>query len=177
MKIAISGAQSTGKTTLINELRKIYQVTFKTEITRELADKGYLINELGNDETQLAIMNSHKTRLQIDEDVVYDRCALDGVVYTHYLFLHNKVSLETLNISTEMFKDIINRYDIIFYLEPEFDIEDDGQRSSSKEFRDEIVCLFEQYINEYNINIRKLTGSVEERVNQFKNVLEEININ
>ena len=35
MKIAISGAQSTGKTTLINELKKIYQVTFKTEITRD----------------------------------------------------------------------------------------------------------------------------------------------
>lgn len=168
MKIAISGAQSTGKTTLINELRKIYQVTFKTEITRELAAKGYLINELGTDETQQAIMNSHKERLQINEDVVYDRCALDGVVYTHYLFLHNKVSLETLNNSIEMFKDIINQYDIIFYIEPEFEIEDDGQRSSNKEFRDEIVSLFGKYINEYNINIHKLTGSVEERVNQFQ---------
>ena len=173
MKIAISGAQSTGKTTLINELKKNYQFTFKTEITRELAAKGYLINELGTDETQLAIMNSHKERLQIEEDVVYDRCALDGVVYTHYLFLHNKVSKETLDITVKMFKDMINQYDIIFYIEPEFEIEDDGQRSNSKEFRDEIVLLFDKYISEYSISIQKLTGTVAERVIQFQNALEE----
>lgn len=176
MKIAISGAQSTGKTTLINKLREIFpDFIFKTEITRELANKGFKINESGTDETQIAIMQSHMDRLKISSDVIYDRCILDGVVYTHYLFNSGKVSRNTLDIVKDSFIQNIANYDLIFYIKPEFDIVDDGERSINQSFRDEVVKLFEEYIHDYNIPVNILSGSVDERVKYFSEYIKNKN--
>ena len=73
-----------------------------------------------------------------------------------------------------MFLETCLRYDKIFYLKPEFDIVDDGVRSSSVQFRDEIASIFERYIAEYNLkkhNIVELSGSVEERLEAIKRVI------
>lgn len=173
MKIAIAGAQSTGKSTLLHALKKEYpNVKFIEEITRELKAQGYKINEDGNNDTQVQIMNLHKKYSTIDGNVIYDRCALDGVVYTHYLYNQGNISEDVFQKSLDIFREIINKYDKICYLNPEFDIVDDGERSINKTFRDEIVTLFEQYIGFYNINVVVLTGSVEERVRQFKEVFD-----
>ena len=171
MRAAITGAQSTGKSTLLNALKKEYpNIKFVEEITRDLKAQGYKINEEGDDDTQVQIMNLHKKYSNSDEDVIYDRCALDGIVYTHYLYNQGNISEDVFQKSLDIFHEIINSYDKICYLKPEFDIVDDGERSTNKTFRDEIVDLFEQYIRFYNINVIVLTGSVEERVQQFKEV-------
>lgn len=173
MKIAIAGAQSTGKSTLLNALKQEYSnIQFIEEITRELKAQGYKINEGGNDDTQIQIMNLHKKYSTLSEDVIYDRCALDGIVYTQYLYDNGNISEEVYQTSLEIFEEIINRYDKICYLKPEFDIVDDGERSTNKSFRDDIVDLFEQYIDMYNLDVIVLTGSVEERIRQFKEVFD-----
>ena len=60
MKIAFTGAQSTGKTTLLKELKRdntlALQYDFRDEITRRMQKKGLSINEGGSDITQLLIM-------------------------------------------------------------------------------------------------------------------------
>lgn len=173
MKIAIAGAQSTGKSTLLNALKQEYSnIQFIEEITRELKAQGYKINEDGNDDTQIQIMNLHKKYSTLSEDTIYDRCALDGIVYTQYLYDNGNISEEVYQTSLEIFEEIINRYDKICYLKPEFDIVDDGERSTNKSFRDDIVDLFEQYIDMYNLDVIVLTGSVEERIRQFKEVFD-----
>lgn len=171
MRVAITGAQSTGKSTLLNALKQEYpNVKFIEEITRELKAQGYKINEDGDDDTQVQIMNLHKKYSTTAENVIYDRCALDGIVYTHYLYNQGNISEDVFQKSLDIFHEIINKYDKICYLKPEFDIVDDGERSINRTFRDEIVTLFEQYIRFYNINVIVLTGSVEERTQQFKEV-------
>ncbi len=173
MKIAIAGAQSTGKSTLLHALKKEYpNVKFIEEITRELKTQGYKINEDGDNDTQVQIMNLHKKYSTIDGNVIYDRCALDGIVYTQYMYDNGHISEEVYQTSLEIFEEIINRYDKICYLKPEFDIVDDGERSTNKSFRDDIVDLFEQYIDMYNLDVIVLTGSVEERIRQFKEVFD-----
>lgn len=176
MHIAISGAQSTGKSTLLVELEKHLQdFTFKKEITRELKSRGFLINEHGNDETQNEIMKIHSEYSVLPGNVLYDRCVLDGVVYTHYLYTTNQVSLETLQNSTQIFRNVIDNYNKIFYIKPEFDIVDDNERSINISFRDEIVNLFDFYIKEYSIDVKILTGSVEERAHQLLKEIRRIN--
>ena len=64
-----------------------------------------------------------------------------------------------------------NRYDHIFYLVPEFSLEDDGVRSTNLKFRDDIVDLFDHYIKEYKIPVTKLTGTVEQRLNKIKETI------
>ena len=171
MKIAITGAQSTGKSTLLDALKKEYKdVQFIEEITRDLKAQGYKINEDGNDNTQVQIMNLHKKYSDLEGDVIYDRCALDGIVYTHYLYNQGNISEDVFQKSLGIFHEIINSYDKICYLKPEFDIVDDGERSVNIKFRDDIVDIFDYYIRTYNIEVINLTGSVNERVSQFKRV-------
>tara|TARA_B100000287_G_C19956180_1_gene512536 strand:- start:152 stop:478 length:327 start_codon:yes stop_codon:yes gene_type:complete len=104
-------------------------------------------------------------------DMLTDRTALDGLVYTAYLHLHKKVSKDTLDIVKAIYDKIIHEYDYIFYIPPEFNIVDDGVRSIDPNFRDEIVELFEGYISEMPREIVRLSGSVRERLDQIMKVI------
>ena len=176
MKIAFTGAQSTGKTTLLNRLKHDpmfnLEFDFRDEITRRMQRKGLSINEGGNDITQLLIMNSHIKNSLID-NVIMDRCALDGLVYTDWMYGKSKVEQWVIEYAENVFNLLIDRYDHIFYLAPEFDIEDDGVRSTDIDFRNDIVDLFDHYITIYKIPVIKLTGTVEQRLNKIKETINE----
>ncbi|MDB4543228.1 ATP-binding protein [bacterium] len=174
MKIAFTGAQSTGKTTVMNELQAYYPYTpdfkFLSEITRDVAKLNLKINEDGNDQTQLLIMNKHLENVQ-KQNIVMDRCALDGVVYTRYLYNRGQVSEWVMDYAERVFSLMIDRYDFIFYIAPEFAITDDGVRSTSVDFRNEIVKLFEQYILLCEIPVTHLTGDKQERVSKVRTTI------
>lgn len=183
MRIAISGAQSTGKSTLLAALRahpKFKDFVVRDETTRNVL-RGVLgvekmeINENGTDDTQRLIIAQHLANSinAHGPNVLYDRCALDGVVYTHYLYMHNKVSKQTFRIAQSIFENV--RYDIWFYIPPEFEPIRDGERSVNTEFRDDIVKLFDEYIASYGIPTVNLSGTVEERVAQVIRIMEESN--
>ena len=62
MKLGISGAQSVGKTTLLNALRSergLLGFTICDEVTRRVKGYGLPINEDGTDVTQNLIMQEH----------------------------------------------------------------------------------------------------------------------
>lgn len=175
MKIAFTGAQSTGKTTLLNELKTDYNYrtfTFIDEITRRMTKHGLQINEGGDSMTQLLIMNSHLKNI-LKEDVIMDRCVLDGVVYTRYLYDKGQVSEWVMDYAEKIFQLIIEQYDYIFYLVPEFDIKDDGVRSIDNDFRNQIVKIFNDYILQCEVPVIKLTGTIEERIKQVKETINE----
>lgn len=171
MRIGISGAQSVGKTTLLNALRS--ESTFKdysicNEVTRRVKEYGFRINENGDDITQRLIMQEHIVNVFMHEDMITDRTALDGLVYTEYLFKKNKVKVNTLKHVRDIYAKVQPMYDFFFYIKPEFEIEDDGVRSTDTEFRDEIVKIFDVLIQD--VPHIPLTGSVRERVQQIMDV-------
>lgn len=173
VRVAFSGAQSTGKTTLLNALRKsadFKDCKFWDEITRQIKEQGFEINEQGTDATQLKIMQEHKRRVTVEDSglVIFDRCSLDGLVYTQYLYNKGQLTKETLDEATRVFEETISSWDAIFFLRPEFEIVDDGVRSVNVEFHRNIVFLFNHFIEKYNLQVIQLTGSVEDRVQQFK---------
>jgi nicotinamide riboside kinase len=176
MKIAFTGAQSTGKTTLLQAVKSNeefrYKYEFIDEITRRMVKKGLKINEAGGNTTQLLIMNEHIKNL-LYQNVIMDRCVLDGVVYTDWLHWEGKVEKWVWEYAKNVFDHYVNRYDVIFYLKPEFDIVDDGVRSVDISFRDEIVQRFERYIKHVRVPIVTLSGTVEQRLEQFYNTLEQ----
>lgn len=174
MLIAFTGTQSTGKTTLLNRLREdkdFEGFTFIDEITRNVGKEGMKINENGTDATQIAIMNAHIAN-SCKDNAIMDRCALDGVVYTEWLYNEGNVTESTYKYAENIYKSLINKYDYIFYLEPEFALVDDGVRSANIEFRDMILDLFRKRIAKDHIKVTQLTGSVEERVSQLKKAIE-----
>ena len=74
MKVSFTGAQSTGKTTLLEAIKQNeefrYKYEFIDEITRRMIKKGLKINEEGGNTTQLLIMNEHiKNTLYTEPEV------------------------------------------------------------------------------------------------------------
>jgi nicotinamide riboside kinase len=175
MRIGITGAQSVGKTTLLNALRS--EKWFKDfiicdEVTRRVKSYGLPINEDGTDNTQHLIMNEHIVNVFMHDNMLTDRTALDGLVYSTYLYKNNKISSNTLKYVKDVFKKVWNSYDYVFYIEPEFEIVDDGVRSIDKQFRDEIAELFEITIDKEKLSIHRVKGSVRDRVNTIIDFLE-----
>lgn len=173
MKIAITGAQSTGKSTLLQYLKKDVDLTgfeFIEELTRQIAAKGININEEGSNFSQIFTVTIHAENI-IKKHFISDRCALDGLVYTRWLYDNELVDKWMLDYAIGVASEVLPRYDIIYYLPPEIPIEDDGVRSADVKFRDEIVKLFEEYIQHFNLQPTTLTGTVAERARQFKRPL------
>lgn len=171
MKIAISGAQGVGKSTLIEVLKKeqfFKDFNFTNSTTRIAKNKGLQINESGNDETQKEIARLHINNLKIEGDCIYDRCLLDCLVYTRFLFLEGNIKEETLKFIETNFLKYFAHYDLICYIEPEFELKNDNTRSTSIYFRNAIQFIFDYYIKKYNLRLLKLSGSVEERAKQLK---------
>ncbi len=179
MKIGFSGVQSTGKTTLINLMQKdpdFANYTFVTEIVRTLVAQGIPINEKGTAETQILVLGEHMKNL-LKDNVVLDRCLLDGVVYTIHTLNNLKNGHEFTwlkEYASNLLDHFIHRYDIIFYLQPEFDIVDDGVRSISTQYRNETNELFKKIIERIgdSVKIVSLSGSVERRMLQIKNAID-----
>ena len=175
MRIGITGAQSVGKTTLLNALRSekgLLGFTVCDEVTRRVKGYGLPINEDGTDVTQQLIMQEHIVNVFMYENMITDRTALDGLVYTSYLHRTGKVSIETLIKVRNIFKKVWPKYDYVFYIEPEFGIVDDGIRSVDIKFRNEIAELFETIIEKEKLSVIRVSGSVRTRVTTIIDMLE-----
>lgn len=168
MKIAFTGAQGVGKTTLLDILEKCFKfkepVDFVRNLTRNVAKSGHNINGDGDDNTQLLIMQAHKAVIDNPRSVVVDRCALDGLVYTTYLYRTGKVSESVYNDCLELFNEYIKGYDYLFYIKPEFPITGDEYRSAKEDYQKTIASIFEEIITAYNVPVIQLTGTVGDRL-------------
>jgi GTPase SAR1 family protein len=175
MRIGITGAQSVGKTTLLNALRseKLFDdYTICDEVTRRVKSYGLPINEDGTDTTQLLIMKEHIYNVFMHDRMITDRTALDGLVYSRYLLKYNKISDRTMRAVNDIFSRVWDQYDHVFYIEPEFEIVNDGVRSIDVQFRDEIAELFETTIEKRALTMHRVKGTVRNRVSTIMDYLE-----
>lgn len=178
MIITFTGVQSSGKSTLLEKMKldkRFRKFDFVPEITRRLSKQYNLnINENGDEFTQLAVLNSHLHNYLMykNKNAVLDRCILDGFMYTTYQYYSGKVPEAATLYASYLFEKLYNKYDIIYYTEPDIDLVDDGVRSVNVEFRDKMIDLFEEAIKHYKINIVRLKGTVDERLEIIYNTFD-----
>ena len=109
--------------------------------------------------------------------MIFDRCALDGIVYSVWLLKNGKISRECYNACSLIYKKLQDKYDVIFYTSPDdVKLVDDGERSIDRGFRNDILELFDLYMHRYNGKLVVLKGSVEERLETIKSTLAKHNI-
>jgi nicotinamide riboside kinase len=190
MIFSFTGAQSTGKTTLLNHLHKCngdYPFEFIPEVTRlVMRDYEMPINEDGNDLTQLLIMSEHvrniyknkADRLIRGMHMIFDRCVVDGIVYSRWLLNEGKISKCCYDACALIYEELKDKYDIIFYTSPDdVKLVDDGERSIDAKFRNGIINTFNAFLERgYDGKVVVLEGSVEERLKTIKSTLAKHNI-
>lgn len=176
-----TGAQSTGKTTLLKKVKTLYPYRFDyvDEVTRRIKRFGVPINNEAKNYnlTQSLIINDHLVNYtkvfegsdDTVRDLLLDRCIVDGYIYTKYFYRHGKVSYKIFEFAEYWYKELTPKYDVIFYTNPgDVKLVDDGERSIDAKFRNEIIDLYEtEFLDKYD-NICILKGSVEDRLEQMK---------
>lgn len=172
MKLILTGAQGTGKSTVLYEFEKLGWNVI-TEVVRKLSKEGVKINELGNEESQVKIFNTYK-ELLAGEEYVSDRGLTDVAAYTWYLTnkgdIHPSVLWEQLTDIDEFFEN--NKDVLVCYFPIEFPLVNDGVRSMNEHFRKDIDSNIKSILELREIPYITVTGTVEERV---KLITDEIN--
>ncbi len=183
MLVGFTGAQSTGKTTLLNRCKEELCVpsdkkgwNFVDEVTRKVMRDGWSINEDGDNLTQLFILKEHLQNHTVSksEKWILDRCILDGYIYTKWLCEQGAVDTWVLTYAGNLLNLLGKHLDIIFYTDPrDVPIEDDGERSVNVDFRNEIIKIYEDLISNslstpgrdtWRRKIVRLSGNVDERM-------------
>jgi len=155
---------------------------FVPEVTRlVMRDYQMPINENGGDLTQMLIMTEHVRnvyRNKADHLIrgvhqIFDRCALDGIVYSLWLLDNNKISKRCYDACDLIYEELKDKYDIIFYTSPDdVKLVNDGERSVDVKFRNDIINTFNIFLDRgYDGKVVVLKGSVEERLETIKSTL------
>lgn len=175
MLIAFTGAQSSGKSTLLQECKKLEEFkdyTFIDEVTRRIKrTHGVEINNsaANYDYTQTLIIADHLNNLKL-KNAVLDRCLFDSYVYTWYLYTEDKVSNSVYDFACSIYSEYYSKYDIIFYTDPNIPLVSDGERSDDVVFRNRIIQKFAAELK-YVQKLIVLSGTVEERIKTIKESL------
>lgn len=186
MVISFTGTGSTGKSTLLKLCKEVYGDRFHyvDEVTRVVKrEHDVVINEDADNVTQLLIMNQHIVNSLIkSKDVLMDRCCIDGMIYTTWLYTHNKVDEWVADYASNVADMLLKKVDIIFHCVADFKLVKDGERSDSESFRDEIEQMMNSVLYHHKIDgiegkVVTLAGSIDERMQRIKKTLEEYDKN
>ena len=164
MRCLLTGAQGTGKTTLMSllpdALRKIQGVTRKCITENSLAN-----NKDSNDHSQKLIFDAYEDVLTRNCNYISERSLIDVCAFTEYQKRLGKCSPWLAeNHIRRVHKFVCQNPDAMyFYLPVEFDIEDDGVRSTDKEYQKEIDSIIFEILNEMGCNYYTVTGLPHER--------------
>lgn len=186
-KFTLTGAHSTGKTTLLKKLQELYpDIYFTHSVTRETITKEERKLDEISDGTQEKILKGIESRekelveIGKDKNIFMDRCFLDFAAYTEAFYKKGLVSKEFLmGIGQDCDRRFGDKdpyaYDVIFYLPIEFDIVDDGERNTDEKLQSEVDLIIQDLLivakEEYGIRVVHITGTLEERVKRVQDVL------
>jgi hypothetical protein len=170
-KISLIGTHGTGKTTLLNELLNRYP-KFLSQID-SYSDAGVLyknklLEVLDKNALQLYFYARHKYRVEINENLLTDRSVLDALCYAKYEYLYGNLTLEMFTFLEDESLKLLNRYDLLFWLRPEFELKGEEKRPTDVVYQGVIDKIFEYYIvrsGKVTVPVVTLTGDPRTRIN------------
>ena len=179
MKIIFTGAQGTGKTTILNHYKEQgYNII--TEVVRNLSKEGVKINEMGDLEGQRKIFATYNKILNKEESYISDRGLTDVTAYTSYLGIKNDdndLRIETLYQLADIQDFYQKNPDVITcYFPVEFPVVDDGIRSLDENFRQDIDKGIQNVLEGLGIQYHTITGTVEERIKQIDKIIQDVTL-
>ena len=166
-RVVITGTESTGKTTLVEQLAAHFEAPFSKEFVRDFVqsidrpiqkqDLNAIISGQINYENK-AFENSPKL-------VFHDTNLLSNMIYADYYFKQHSKELD-LALSS-------NQYDLYLFCQNEIPWEPDGAQRDSPHARNEIHQAFGDVLEVCEVPVVKIKGNPEERFNQAINAIQE----
>ena len=172
MKIGFCGTMSVGKTTLVNELKKLSKFkdyTFRTERSKYLMEMGIPLNTDSTLKGQLIFAAERASEL-MQEKIITDRTIIDVIAFAK---LSKSMKEHEKHFLGATIQPLMKEYDILFYVSPEgVKIEDNGVRETDSKYRmaidKEIRSIIQMHGNKKVITIK---GTTKERIEQIKNTV------
>lgn len=172
MKVILTGAQGTGKTTLMNKLAK--NGTKTLSIARDTAKElGWPVTEDKREKYQNDLFNKLLDALSTEQDYISDRGLTCVAAYTFDGALAGYISKESADnqyLALQKFHND-NPDVLVVYIPIEFDIEDDGLRSTNKIEQTKLDYFIKNLLDTAGINYITVTGTVEERLETIRKAL------
>ena len=173
MKIGFCGTMSVGKTTLVNELKKLSEFkdyTFRTERSKYLMELGIPLNTDSTLKGQLVFAAERASEL-MQEKIITDRTIVDVMAFAN---LSKSMEAHEKHYLTSTLYYLIKEYDILFYVSPEgVKIEDNGIRETNANYRISIDREIKSIIQMFRGNTITIKGTTKERIEQIKKAIEQ----
>ena len=170
MKIGLCGTMSVGKTTLVNELKKLEQFKdyeFATERSKYLMDLGIPLNTDSTLKGQTIFLAERVAEL-MKENVIMDRTILDVIAFTN---LADSIDFKDKEYFEDYARVFVGEYDYIFYIDPiGTTMEDNGIRETNLKYRESIDAAVIKAMNTYGHrckNVHVIKGTTSKRIEQI----------
>lgn len=156
MRVAISGAASTGKSTLVNNfLFRWPMYTTPSKTYRDVIKENNLTHSSNtNEETQLMILDwmmQEHVKYPKGSKVVFDRCPWDNLAYTLQGNANGTISDEVTAATISFVRESMKNIDIIFWIPttPQIKIVPDGLRDTNSDFIKGTNTIFNDLYEQY----------------------------
>ena len=159
IKLAYIGPHCSGKTTAVMTTAQALSVLgYKVGVGSEyIRDCPYPINEDGSYISQKWILDMQFIRESILESsdydyVVMDRCILDPILYSVYLFSIGKITKEEVEALITLAWEYLGKLQmpLLIYCNP-LPLDDDGVRSTNAHFQKYIDTMYRIFLKANNI--------------------------
>jgi len=173
MKIAVTGAHRTGKTSLVEILHEaLPDYVCKSEAYYELEETGYVFSEIPVLDDYILQLEYSINQVNVaGDDVIFDRCPIDMLAYIRAV-----TELENIDIKSmyQQVQKAMTEIDLLIFVAIEDPDTIGCQESDLPELRQQVNEILRDWIWDFNIDVIEVSGSLEERRNQ---VMEHISIN
>lgn len=177
IQIVFTGAQGTGKTTLVNELSKKFNIK-ALSIARDTAvSTGWTASTPGSVEYQKELFDKLYKVLSSKKNFVSDRALSCVAGYTFNHALANMENEQFKKLADNQYKKFCKFHNehpdvLIIYTPIEFELPDDGLRSTNKELQSGLDFLIKNILDTSNADYLTVSGTVEERLDIIMKELE-----
>jgi hypothetical protein len=169
VKIAVSGAHWTGKTTLVEELCQILpNYLGLDEPYYLLQEEGHVFPEMPSlEDFELQLSYSIKQIANSDENIIFDRCPADMLAY---LIAHADYENFDLETWLPKIQNAMTQLDLLVFVpieQPDLIMCPEGENTELRSRVDDELCdIILGDVWDFNLEVVEVSGSASERVNQ-----------